>query len=99
HGLPSNASADGPAGADVRAWQIAADFGSAASADTRELDIAPGPGPLSPASGLPIEIWTEGELCLLHALWRLARLKGAEALRARCLEAAAWHIENTQADN
>lgn len=57
-------------------------------------------GPLTPGhESTAIEIWTETELCCLHALWRLARQRGDGALRRRCLEGAAWHVRELQPDN
>ncbi len=46
-----------------------------------------------------IEQETEDELSGIHAAWRMARVTGDSALRARCLEAAAWCVENLQPDN
>lgn len=82
---------------DAALWHAAASRDRAAAVEA--LSFQPPPGPLTPAGREPIEIWTESELCLLHAAWRIARLSGDEALRERCLAAAAWHVEYTQADN
>jgi hypothetical protein len=48
-----------------------------------------------------IEVWTEAELCGLHALWRLARTRSSlrVAARRRLASAIAWHLEHTQPDN
>ena len=54
-----------------------------------------------------IEVWTEAELCGLHALARRARevwnatSPGAESVRvhARLVRALRWHLLNTQPDN
>ena len=58
------------------------------------------PGPLL-EQGLyrTIEVWTETELCCLHALGRLARLPGGDAAAARLRSVRAWHLEHTQPDN
>lgn len=58
----------------------------------------PGLGPLLPhlqAEG--IETWTQAELSALHALWNAS--SPGDALRARCLNAAAWLIREVQPDN
>lgn len=47
----------------------------------------------------PIEVWTESELCALHAAWHHARRNSDGALRERCLNAAAWHVQHMQPDN
>ena len=57
-------------------------------------------GPLWPhgrARGL--EVWTEAELCGLHALWVLARERGRDDWARRVATVRAWHLENTQPDN
>lgn len=46
-----------------------------------------------------VEVWTESELCALHALWNCARVFDREDLRERALEAAKWHVSSTQPDN
>jgi len=46
-----------------------------------------------------IEVWTEADLCGLHALWRLARERGRDDWQARCECVRAWHLEHTQPDN
>ncbi|MFO0829203.1 MAG: hypothetical protein U0572_13770 [Phycisphaerales bacterium] len=48
-----------------------------------------------------IEVWTEAELCGLHALWRAARLRSDERgpIRNRLSAAIDWHLEHTQPDN
>lgn len=48
-----------------------------------------------------IEVWTEGELCGLHALARLRRIREdhAGAIARRLRSAIKWHLENTQPDN
>ena len=67
-------------------------------------------GPLLPAQApLPIEVWTECELCALHALGRIVAGVGAgdaaptplptSPWGARLDSARAWHLEHTQPDN
>lgn len=46
-----------------------------------------------------IEVFTEHELQALHVLWHIALDRGDDALRVRCFDAAAWHIEHLQPDN
>ena len=46
-----------------------------------------------------IEVWTESELCGLHALWRLARDRDRRDWAKRVQLVRDWHIENTQPDN
>lgn len=46
-----------------------------------------------------IELWTERELGALHALWRLAQIREYAPWRQRALDAARWHLTNTQPDN
>jgi len=47
-----------------------------------------------------IEVWTETELCALHALWHHARREAAGGVLAhRIGRTVAWHVENTQPDN
>jgi hypothetical protein len=57
-----------------------------------------GRGPLFPhLHSRAIEVWTEGELAGLHALWWLAHRDATLAPRAR--SAAAWLIAELQPDN
>lgn len=49
-----------------------------------------------------IEVWTETELCALHAISHHACAEDsspAEALQGRIERAVAWHLEHTQPDN
>jgi len=46
-----------------------------------------------------IEVWTEIELCALHALWWLARERQNAGWADRVEQTARWHLENTQPDN
>lgn len=50
-------------------------------------------------TGTVIEVFTESELAGLHALWTVARRRGRNDLSARCLSAAAWHLDELQPDN
>lgn len=59
-------------------------------------------GPLwPPGAWSAIEVWTESELCGLHALGRLRRTNPALATAAarRLRSAIRWHLEHTQPDN
>lgn len=97
HGL-SPAGAPAPEDPDVALWRAAAAPAPAWQTALQALSPPPA-GPLTPPGDEPIEVWTERELCLLHALWRIGRLSGDDSLRERCLTAATWHLEHTQADN
>ena len=46
-----------------------------------------------------IEVWTEAELCGLHALWGLAREQHREDWAQRAEDVRDWHMANTQPDN
>ena len=46
-----------------------------------------------------IEVWTEADLCGLHALWRLARERGRHDWRARLEAVRDWHLANTEPGN
>ncbi len=54
---------------------------------------------LAELTGTAIEFASEADLCALHAIWALARLRRCPDLRARALDAARWHIEHTGPDN
>lgn len=84
-----------PAG-EVGLWWALAD----ASVDVDGLLAEPTDGSLLP-QGLyrAIEVWTEADLCGLHALWRLARERDRSDWRRRCEAVRAWHLEHTQPDN
>ncbi len=57
-------------------------------------------GPLfMQGSSRTIEVWTERELCGMHAMWWAAELRGSEGMRERLGACARWHVENTQPDN
>jgi hypothetical protein len=104
-GIPFAAVAGGqPAGpapsplprADAGLWWALVDAG----VDVDDLLDGPDDGalwPLARFSGL--EVWTETELCGLHALWCLARVRGCAAWCRRVESARDWHLANTQPDN
>lgn len=57
-------------------------------------------GPLLPQGPFrTIEVWTEAELCAVHALDKLARARGRVDWRARVSAARDWHVDRTQPDN
>jgi hypothetical protein len=104
-GVPFSAVALGrPAGpvpcpvppADVGLWWALAD----ADVNVDELIEGPGGGPLWPQTRFSgVEVWTEAELCGLHALWCLARGRGREDWLRRVDAARRWHLAHTQPDN
>ncbi len=49
--------------------------------------------------GEAIEVWTERELCAIHALDRLATHRNRPGWRDRARRVGRWHIEHTQPDN
>ena len=63
------------------------------------LIAEPTSGSLWPVPDVGLEVWTEVELCGLHALWRIARRRAIPTLMRRVAELRAWHMENTQPDN
>ncbi|MBL9150315.1 MAG: hypothetical protein JNM94_16625 [Phycisphaerae bacterium] len=94
----------GREGGESRLWR--AILGSA-PVDAFGLDLD-GDGPLwASTDWTAIEVWTEAELCGLHALARRARevwsrpAPSAESVRvhARLARALRWHLANTQPDN
>ena len=105
----------GPDDPAIRAWELAlSEDIEAASIGLLELaggrlDDASGPRPfLAERDDLAIEVWTECELSVLHAVWKVvlkARLEGLGAssdgsrLETRSREAVAWHLDRTQPDN
>lgn len=46
-----------------------------------------------------IEVWTDAELCVMHALWFLARRDGDRRAAARLDTVRTWHLAHTQPDN
>ena len=98
----------GPEDPAIRAWDLVIDSPKSAGGDGL-LDLAgpSGGGPfLARPDDLAIEVWTECELCVLHAVWRWllsGTSDGRDETSARLLErvegAVAWHLEHTQPDN
>ena len=65
-------------------------------------DLLDGPadGPLWPQARFSgLEVWTETELCGLHALSCLARLRARTDWARRVARARDWHLAHTQPDN
>jgi hypothetical protein len=91
---PMNSRAGEPT--DLRLWRAVLD---------RSVDVEPrtaggGRAPVTPTESFAtIEVWTETELCALHALWRVGDVRRRHDLIERCLGAADWHIEHLQPDN
>ena len=82
-----------------RTLRSAASAGAVPDSGCLDLDTV---GPLWSADRWSaIEVWTEGELCGLHALARLRRLRVDEAgaIARRLRSAIEWHLEHTQPDN
>ena len=46
-----------------------------------------------------IEVWTDADLCGLHALWTLARKRERTDWMKRVEGVRDWHLEHTQPDN
>lgn len=88
---------DGAAAGEVRLWRSMRD-GLRGEAALRDAGIDPaGTGPLWPSGDWSaIEVWTEAELCGLHAL---SRLDDDAVVAARLRAALLWHLEHTQPDN
>jgi hypothetical protein len=75
---------------EVRAWAAFVD----PRIEPEAIGTPFGSGPL-PDQGLfkAIEVWTESELCGLHASWNLAHVRGRADCRRRRAEAAReWHV-------
>ncbi len=76
-------------------WALADD-----DVDVENLLGEPSPGPLWPRGDRqPIEVWTEADLCGLHALWCLARQRQRGDWTRRVEAVRDWHLDNTQPDN
>jgi hypothetical protein len=90
-------SRDGEAAGEIRLWR-AIRAGLRGEAALRDAGIDPrAAGPLWPSDDWSaVEVWTEAELCGLHALSRIAE---DAAVAARLRSALAWHLEHTQPDN
>ncbi|MCP4798047.1 MAG: hypothetical protein GY885_17985 [Phycisphaeraceae bacterium] len=96
--------ADDPA---IKAWELVR-TGDAAARLLELEGIRPDEasiGPmLRPRDDLAIEVWTECELSVMHAAWRVV-LDGEgdpearRRLTARLRTAVTWHLEHTQPDN
>ena len=46
-----------------------------------------------------IEVWTESDLCGLHALWNLASTRARNDWMTRAHDIRDWHLEHIQPDN
>lgn len=85
-----------PPVADVGLWWALA----GARLDVDALLSGSTGGPLWPQGRFKtIEVWTEAELCGLHALWRLARDRRRDDWATRVEVVRDWHVQNTQPDN
>lgn len=98
-------AAFGPEDPAARIW---ADFDDPETVETAlslTSEVGSEPAPWLPETeGLAIEVWTECELAILHAVmdWLLVLdpdAPGASRLLARLDLAVAWHLEHTQPDN
>ena len=105
----------GPDDPAIGAWELAISGDcKAASLGLLELagggpDDSPGPRPfLAERDDLAIEVWTECELSVLHAVWKVllkarfedvGELPAVSRLETRVREAVAWHLDRTQPDN
>jgi hypothetical protein len=107
HGLPPERGTSPPRGdGEVRLWRTLerASIGEACARLTEndlEVDLAAS-GPLWGRDQWDaIEVWTEAELCSLHALGRAMRVVPhlAPLIRQRMVRAIVWHLEHTQPDN
>ncbi len=78
-------------------WAMVDEVASLAVGWLIELDAS---GPLLPRDMfLGIEVWTESELCALHALFDLAIMRRRDDWLRRAERARDWHLNNTQPDN
>ncbi|MHC5023491.1 MAG: hypothetical protein ACYTGG_06210 [Planctomycetota bacterium] len=95
-GEPAPAVPQSPIAGDVGLWWALVDE----DMDAAALFDASAAGPLFPKEHFrAIEVWTEAELCGLHALWALARRREQDAWRRRADSARDWHLLHTQPDN
>jgi hypothetical protein len=83
---------------DAGLWWALADPKARASVGGLVDVSADGPL-LAPDQFLAIEVWTESELCALHALCNLALRSNREDWQQRAARARDWHMEHTQPDN
>lgn len=106
HCLQSSPSAKGwsdVASADVQLWRAVHD----PAINVDRLIARDGGGGSKGPSGfvlrrddaITVEVATEAELCGLHALWLLARLRGRADWREVCFGAVAALVEHLEADN
>jgi hypothetical protein len=88
---------DGDAAGEIRLWRSMRD-GLRGEAALRDAGIDPaGTGPLWPSGDWSaIEVWTEAELCGMHALSRMA---DDPLVASRLRSLLLWHLEHTQPDN
>ena len=98
----------GPEDPAIRAWNLVIDSPRSTGGDgLLHLAGPPEAGPFLPRpDDLAIEVWTECELCVLHAVWRWVLPATTDILDetstrllARVETATAWHLEHTQPDN
>jgi hypothetical protein len=83
---------------DAGLWWALVDPG-AESALGSLIDVD-GEGPLLAVDQfLAIEVWTESELCALHALFDLGISRKVQVWMERAGRAAAWHLVHTQPDH
>ena len=92
----------------IEAWSIAMQAGDPSAASRlmglvgEAADDEPAPM-LAPRDDLAIEVWTECELSVMHAAWRIVIKadgdSGVAGLEQRVKSAIAWHLERTQPDN
>lgn len=87
-----------PRSLDERLWLEACTRASARGGPLIEAVLATN-GPLVSSEGWVIEVWTETELGALQALHTIAIERGEHRLRERALDAARWHLRETQPDN
>ena len=98
-------AAFGPDDPAAKIWAAFDDPETIEMALSLASDVGKDAGPWLPeAEGLAIEVWTECELAILHAVmdWLLVLepdAPGASRLLARLDVAVAWHLEHTQPDN
>lgn len=85
---------------DLRLWALAVAPAGLPHVSVASLVDLSGAGPLAPDLRVRgIEVWTETELCALHALDALALRTGEAAIATRCDRAVAWLLREIQPDN
>jgi len=110
--VPDPALLGDPQRPECRIWSLVSEAGAAGSAAEGAIGVAPAPaidaqlraivqaqpGPLLALGDRDtIETWTEGELCSVHALMRVAAYD--PWWQQRLQSAVDWHLEWTQPDN